>query len=78
MLRAKYIIGTVNALQSKPVGGADWLLSLRKLDLQEVIDNFCTLPGVDPRWQVGVNIFMYGWIKVILSATLSINYLVAL
>ncbi|KAJ7965524.1 N-glycosylase/DNA lyase OGG1 [Quillaja saponaria] len=44
--RAKYITGTVTSLQSKPGGGAEWLESLRQLDLQEVIDALCTLPGV--------------------------------
>lgn len=46
MDRAKYITGTVDALQSKPDGGAKWLVSLRKLDLQLVVDSLCTLPGV--------------------------------
>ena len=55
--RAKYIIGTVNALQSKPVGGAEWLVSLRKLDLEEVIDNLCTLPGVGPKVAACIALF---------------------
>lgn len=47
MCRAKYIAGTVDALQSKPNGGEEWLASLRKLeDLQLVIDSLSTLPGV--------------------------------
>ncbi|GMY06726.1 N-glycosylase/DNA lyase OGG1 [Fagus crenata] len=49
MCRAKYVVGTVNALQSKPGGGAEWLASLRNLDLQEVIDALSTLPGVGPK-----------------------------
>jgi N-glycosylase/DNA lyase len=36
----------VNALQSKPEGGVKWLESLRKLQLQMVIDSLCTLPGI--------------------------------
>ncbi|KAJ6920084.1 N-glycosylase/DNA lyase OGG1 [Populus alba x Populus x berolinensis] len=44
--RAKYVTGTVNALQSKPEGGVKWLESLRKLQLQMVIDSLCTLPGI--------------------------------
>ncbi|XP_020536894.1 N-glycosylase/DNA lyase OGG1 isoform X4 [Jatropha curcas] len=47
--RAKYITGTVDALQSKPGGGAEWLSSLRKSDLQVVVDALCTLPGVGPK-----------------------------
>ncbi|PIA47496.1 hypothetical protein AQUCO_01400262v1 [Aquilegia coerulea] len=47
--RAKYIVGTVKALQSKPGGGAEWLVSLRSLDLNEVIEALCTLPGVGPK-----------------------------
>ncbi|XP_075672489.1 N-glycosylase/DNA lyase OGG1-like [Castanea sativa] len=47
--RAKYIIGTVSALQSKPGGGEKWLTSLRNMDLQEVIDALSTLPGVGPK-----------------------------
>ncbi|XP_011003431.1 PREDICTED: N-glycosylase/DNA lyase OGG1 [Populus euphratica] len=44
--RAKYVTGTVSALQSKPEGGVKWLESLRKLQLQMVIDSLCTLPGI--------------------------------
>ncbi|KAF5179059.1 Arf guanine-nucleotide exchange factor gnom [Thalictrum thalictroides] len=47
--RAKYIVGTVKALQSKPGGGAQWLVSLRSLDLNEVIEALSTLPGVGPK-----------------------------
>ncbi|XP_057502723.1 N-glycosylase/DNA lyase OGG1-like [Actinidia eriantha] len=47
--RAKYIIGTIDALQSKPGEGAEWLASLRKSDLQEAIDALSTLPGVGPK-----------------------------
>ncbi|KAJ6398970.1 hypothetical protein OIU77_019681, partial [Salix suchowensis] len=44
--RAKYVTGTVNALHLKPEGGVKWLESLRKLQLQMVIDSLCTLPGI--------------------------------
>ncbi|WJX33876.1 8-oxoguanine glycosylase ogg1 [Trifolium repens] len=47
--RAKYIVGTVNALQLKPGGGEEWLRSLRKLELQEVISELSKLPGVGPK-----------------------------
>lgn len=57
MLRAKYVAGTVNALQSKPDGGKKWLLSLRKLDLQEAIDALCTLPGVGPKVAACIALF---------------------
>lgn len=55
--RAKYITGTVDVLQSKNGGGAEWLLSLRKLDLQEVIDALCTLPGVGPKVAACIALF---------------------
>lgn len=55
--RAKYIIGTVNALQSKPGGGEEWLASLRNLDLQEVIDALSTLPGVGPKVAACIALF---------------------
>ncbi|XWS25103.1 hypothetical protein CRYUN_Cryun27aG0042300 [Craigia yunnanensis] len=55
--RAKYITGTVDVLQSKPDGGAQWLLSLRKLDLKEAIDALCTLPGVGPKVAACIALF---------------------
>ncbi|GMY06723.1 N-glycosylase/DNA lyase OGG1 [Fagus crenata] len=55
--RAKYVVGTVNALQSKPGGGAEWLASLRILDLQEVIDALSTLPGVGPKVAACIALF---------------------
>ncbi|XP_052188254.1 N-glycosylase/DNA lyase OGG1 [Diospyros lotus] len=55
--RAKYIIGTVDALQSKPGGGANWLASLRELDLQEVIGSLSTLPGVGPKVAACIALF---------------------
>lgn len=57
MCRAKYIIGTVNALQSKPGGGTEWLASLRNLDLHEVIDALSTLPGVGPKVAACIALF---------------------
>uniref|UniRef100_A0A2N9F129 DNA-(apurinic or apyrimidinic site) lyase n=1 Tax=Fagus sylvatica TaxID=28930 RepID=A0A2N9F129_FAGSY len=51
------IVGTVNALQSKPGGGAEWLASLRNLDLQEVIDALSTLPGVGPKVAACIALF---------------------
>ncbi|XP_068648332.1 N-glycosylase/DNA lyase OGG1 [Aristolochia californica] len=55
--RAKYIIGTVKALQSKPGGGAHWLASLRDLELPEVIEGLCTLPGVGPKVAACIALF---------------------
>lgn len=55
--RAKYIIGTVKALQSKPGGGAEWLASLRKVDLHEAIESLCTLPGVGPKVAACIALF---------------------
>lgn len=55
--RAKYIVGTVAALQAKPGGGMNWLASLRKLDLQEAIDALCSLPGVGPKVAACIALF---------------------
>uniref|UniRef100_A0A0C9S6A3 DNA-(apurinic or apyrimidinic site) lyase n=1 Tax=Wollemia nobilis TaxID=56998 RepID=A0A0C9S6A3_9CONI len=44
--RAKYIVGAVEALKSKHGGGQRWLLSLRKLPLEDSMEALCTLPGV--------------------------------
>lgn len=55
--RAKYITGTVSALQSKPGGGDEWLMSLRKLDLQDAIAALCTLPGVGPKVAACIALF---------------------
>ncbi|KAL8485665.1 hypothetical protein ACS0TY_027809 [Phlomoides rotata] len=55
--RAKYIVGTVAALQSKPGGGVEWLASLRKLDLQGAIDGLSTLPGVGPKVAACIALF---------------------
>ncbi|GAB4862094.1 8-oxoguanine glycosylase ogg1 [Ancistrocladus abbreviatus] len=55
--RAKYIIGTVKALQAKPCGGVGWLSSLRELDLEEVISALSTLPGVGPKVAACIALF---------------------
>nr|XP_010930741.2 N-glycosylase/DNA lyase OGG1 [Elaeis guineensis]XP_010930742.2 N-glycosylase/DNA lyase OGG1 [Elaeis guineensis] len=55
--RAKYIVGTVKALQAKPGGGTEWLASLRGLELHEVIDALCTLPGVGPKVAACIALF---------------------
>ncbi|KAL6215009.1 hypothetical protein ACLB2K_010306 [Fragaria x ananassa] len=55
--RAKYLTGTVKALQSKPGGGEEWLLNLRKLELEEVIDALTTLPGVGPKVAACIALF---------------------
>ncbi|KAJ9673563.1 hypothetical protein PVL29_023247 [Vitis rotundifolia] len=55
--RAKYIIGTVKALQSKSGGGIEWLASLREMDLQEVVDALSTLPGVGPKVAACIALF---------------------
>ncbi|XP_062101508.1 N-glycosylase/DNA lyase OGG1 [Humulus lupulus] len=55
--RAKYITGTVKALQSKHGGGVEWLLSLRKVDLDEAIDALLTLPGVGPKVAACIALF---------------------
>ncbi|GLJ24402.1 hypothetical protein SUGI_0466040 [Cryptomeria japonica] len=47
--RAKYIVETVKALNSKNTGGNEWLLSLRNLPLEESMEALCTLPGVGPK-----------------------------
>ncbi|KAK4481314.1 hypothetical protein RD792_012199 [Penstemon davidsonii] len=55
--RAKYIVGTVAALQSKPGGGVEWIASLRKLDLQGAIDGLLSLPGVGPKVAACIALF---------------------
>ncbi|CAN0892300.1 N-glycosylase/DNA lyase OGG1 [Linum grandiflorum] len=55
--RAKYITGTVDALQSKPGGGSSWLESLRKSELQVAIDALITLPGVGPKVAACIALF---------------------
>ncbi|KAG9139191.1 hypothetical protein Leryth_018784 [Lithospermum erythrorhizon] len=55
--RAKYIIGTVKALQSKPGGGVEWLASLRKASLEDAVVALCTLPGVGPKVAACVALF---------------------
>ncbi|OIT27279.1 PREDICTED: N-glycosylase/DNA lyase OGG1 [Nicotiana attenuata] len=55
--RAKYIVGTVEALQSKPGGGTEWLAALRKVDLPEAIDALCSLPGVGPKVAACISLF---------------------
>ena len=57
MNRAKYIIGTVKALQSKPGGGIEWLASLREMDLQHVVAALSTLPGVGPKVAACIALF---------------------
>lgn len=55
--RAKFIVNTVKALRAKPGGGAEWLHSLRGLELTAVIEALCTLPGVGPKVAACVALF---------------------
>ncbi|XP_050363498.1 N-glycosylase/DNA lyase OGG1 [Argentina anserina] len=55
--RAKYLTGTVKALRAKPGGGEEWLLNLRKLGLEEVIEALTTLPGVGPKVAACIALF---------------------
>lgn len=55
--RAKYITRTLDALQSKPGGGLEWLASFRELDLQLATDALSTLPGVGPKVAACVALF---------------------
>ncbi|KAL3353605.1 hypothetical protein AABB24_018363 [Solanum stoloniferum] len=55
--RAKYIVGTVEELQSKPGGGMEWLAALRKVDLPEAIVLLCSLPGVGPKVAACIALF---------------------
>lgn len=57
LIRAKYITRTLDALQSKPGGGLQWLASLRELDLQMATDALSTLPGVGPKVAACVALF---------------------
>lgn len=47
--RAKFITGSVAALQQKPEGGDKWLLSLRAVPYQEAVSELITLPGIGPK-----------------------------
>lgn len=55
--RAKYIVGTVEALKSKPGGGMEWLAALREVDLPEAIVSLCSLPGVGPKVAACIALF---------------------
>ncbi|CAN4081330.1 unnamed protein product [Withania somnifera] len=55
--RAKYIVGTVEALKSKLGGGTEWLAALRKVDLPEAIVSLCSLPGVGPKVAACIALF---------------------
>lgn len=55
--RAKYIVGAIKALQAKPSGGVEWLASLRSLDLNDVLDALCSLPGVGPKVAACIALF---------------------
>lgn len=55
--RAKYIVGTVEALKSKPGGGTEWLAALRKVDLPDAIVSLCSLPGVGPKVAACIALF---------------------
>ncbi|CAA7400345.1 unnamed protein product [Spirodela intermedia] len=55
--RAKFIVNTVKALRAKPGGGAEWLHSLRGLELTTVTEALCTLPGVGPKVAACVALF---------------------
>lgn len=57
MIRAKYIVGTVKELKSKPGGGMEWLAALRKVDLPEAIVSLCSLPGVGPKVAACIALF---------------------
>ena len=43
--RAKYIVGSVQALLDKPEGGRAWLLGLRDKPYAEAHEALCSLPG---------------------------------
>lgn len=47
----------MQALQSKPGGGAAWLASLRELELQNTIEALTTLPGVGPKVAACIALF---------------------
>lgn len=67
--RAKYIIGTVNALQSKPGGGEEWLCSLRKMELRDVVSTLSTLPDVGPKVVACIALFLLDQHHVVLVDT---------
>ncbi|KAG0480533.1 hypothetical protein HPP92_011391 [Vanilla planifolia] len=55
--RAKYIVEAVKVLQAKPGGGMKWLTSLRHLELHDVVETLCTLPGVGPKVAACIALF---------------------
>ncbi|KAL6748234.1 DNA glycosylase [Haematococcus lacustris] len=55
--RARFIVGSVAALQAKPEGGQAWLLGLRQVSLQEALAQLSGLPGVGPKVAACVCLF---------------------
>lgn len=55
--RAKYIVGAIKVLQAKPGGGVEWLASLRNMELHDVLEALCTLPGVGPKVAACIALF---------------------
>ena len=47
--RAKFVVGTVAALNAKPSGGEAWLSSLRGVPYAEAAEALSALPGVGPK-----------------------------
>ncbi|XP_024396718.1 N-glycosylase/DNA lyase OGG1 [Physcomitrium patens] len=54
--RAKYIVGAVEMLRQKE-GGEQWLMSLRRLSLEDAVTSLCTLPGIGPKVAACIALF---------------------
>ncbi|KAG5098276.1 hypothetical protein JHK82_048130 [Glycine max] len=59
----------VNALQSKPGGGEEWLCSLRKMELRDVVSTLSTLPDVGPKVVACIALFLLDQHHVVLVDT---------
>ncbi|PNH05522.1 N-glycosylase/DNA lyase, partial [Tetrabaena socialis] len=55
--RARYVVGTTQALMAKPGGGRQWLLSLRQASLEEAVAALTELPGIGPKVAACVCLF---------------------
>lgn len=55
--RAKFITGTVESLMSKVDGGRSWLMHLRELPYEQVVEELCQLPGIGPKVAACVSLF---------------------
>ncbi|KAJ7299178.1 hypothetical protein O6H91_Y287200 [Diphasiastrum complanatum] len=55
--RAKYIVGTIQALRMKDGGGIKWLHALKNTPLEQTTEALCTLPGIGPKVAACIALF---------------------